>query len=110
MRRSPTTVDFCEPRDVLLTCIGSGSLPPRLEEDSPHGDVQGVSIRCKKHGTCDVILFKPGQIHNERVMKTGRFVWNGVAVALDVPKDDLDNVDVPFYCVPRGLGTFLDGI
>ena len=42
-------------------------------------------------------------------MKMGRFVWNGVAVVLDVPKDVLDNVNVPFYCVPCGLGTFLDG-
>ena len=55
-----------------------------------------------------MILFLPGQIHNECVMKTGRFVWNGVAVALDVPKGNLDNVEVPFYCVPAGLGKFLD--
>ena len=55
-----------------------------------------------------MILFLPGQIHNECVIKTGRFVWNGVAVALDVPKGNLDNVEVPFYCVPAGLGKFLD--
>ena len=55
-----------------------------------------------------MILFLPGQIHNECVTKTGRFVFNGVAVALDVPMSDLNDVDVPFYCVPAGLGKFLD--
>ena len=55
-----------------------------------------------------MILFLPGQNHNECVTKTGRFVFNGVAVALDVPMSDLNDVDVPFYCVPAGLGKFLD--